>query len=35
MLLLTNAKDSNLCKAFAKGSSANIELPKTQLHNIG
>ena len=34
-LLLTNTQVSKLRKAFANASSANIELPKTKLHNIG
>ena len=34
-LLLTNIQVSKLCKAFAKGSSANIKLSKNQLHKIG
>ena len=34
-LLLTNTQVSNLPKAFANGSSANIKLSKTQLHKIG
>ena len=34
-LLLTNTKVSNLHKAFAYSSSANIKLSKTQLHKIG
>ena len=33
-LLLTNAQVSKLWKAFANNSSANIMLPKTQLHKI-
>ena len=33
--LLTNTQVSRLRKAFANGSSANIELPKVQLHKIG
>ena len=33
-LLLTNTQVSKLRKAFANGSSANIKLSKTQLHNI-
>ena len=34
-LLLTNTRVSKLHKAFAKGSSANIRLSKTQLQKIG
>ena len=34
-LLLTNAQVSKLCKAFANGSSANIDLLKTLLLKIG
>ena len=34
-LLLTDARIPKLWKAFANGSSANIKLSKTQLHNIG
>ena len=34
-LLLTNTQFPKLRKAFANGSSANIELSKTQLHLIG
>ena len=34
-LLLTNKQFSNLCKAFANNSSTNMNLSKTQLHNIG
>ena len=34
-LLLTNTQVSNLLKAFANGSSANMKLSKTQLHKIG
>ena len=34
-LLLTNAQISKLCKAFANGSSANIDLLKTLLLKIG
>ena len=34
-LLLTNTQVSKLCKAFANGSSANINLSKTQLYQIG
>ena len=34
-IVLTNTQVSRLCKAFANGSSANIELSKTQLHKIG
>ena len=33
-LLLTNTQISKLCKAFAKGSSANTKLSKTQLYKI-
>ena len=33
-LLLTNTQVSNLCKAFANNSSANIKLSKTQLSKI-
>ena len=33
-LLLTTTHVSKLCKAFANGSSANIKLSKTQLHEI-
>ena len=32
--LLTDTHVSNICKAFAKGSSANIELSKTQLFKM-
>ena len=34
-LSLTNVQVSRLCKAFPKGSPANIKLSKTQLHKIG
>ena len=34
-LLLTNTQVSKLRKAFTNGSSANVELSKTQLHKIG
>ena len=34
-LLLTNTQVSRLRKAFVNNSSANIKLPKTQLHKIG
>ena len=34
-LLLTKTQFSELCKAFANGSSANIKLSKTQLYKIG
>ena len=34
-LLLTNTQVSRFRKAFVNGSSANIKLSKTQLHNIG
>ena len=34
MLLLTNTKASNFCKAFTNNSSANIKLSKTRLHKI-
>ena len=34
-LLLTNTQVSELSKAFANNSSANIKLSKTQLHKIG
>ena len=34
-MLLTNTQVSKLPKAFANNSSANIKLPKTQLHKIG
>ena len=34
-MLLTNTQISKLRKAFAKNSSANIKLTKTQLHKIG
>ena len=34
-LLLTDARIPELRKAFANGSSANLKLSKTQLHNIG
>ena len=34
-LLLTNTNVSRLHKAFANNSSANINLSKTQLHEIG
>ena len=34
-LLLTNVQVSKLRQAFATNSSANTELPKTQLHKIG
>ena len=33
-LLLTNTQVSELCKAFANNSSANIKLSKTQLHKM-
>ena len=33
--LLINTQVSKLCKAFGNGSSANIKLSKTQLHQIG
>ena len=33
--LITNAQVSRLCKAFANSSSANTELSKTPLHQIG
>ena len=33
-IVLTNTQVSRLRKAFANGSSANIELSKTQLHKI-
>ena len=33
-LLLTNTQVSNLCKAFANNSSANIKLSKTQLSKM-
>ena len=33
--LLTNTQVSKLCKAFANGSSENINFSKTQLHKIG
>ena len=33
-LLLTNTQVSELCKAFANNSSANIKWSKTQLHKI-
>ena len=33
-LLLTNAQVSNLCKAFANNSSADIKLSKTQLSKM-
>ena len=33
--LLTNTQVSRLCKAFINNSSANIKLPKTQLHKVG
>ena len=33
-LLLSNTQDSNLCKAFANNSSANIKLSKTQLSKM-
>ena len=32
--MLTNTQVLKLCKAFANGSSANIELLKTRLHKI-
>ena len=32
---MTNAQVSKLCKAFANNSSANLKLPKVQLHKIG
>ena len=34
LLLLTNTQVSTLCKSFKNNSSANIKLPKTQLHKI-
>ena len=34
-LLLTNTQVSELRKDFANGSSANIKLWKTELHNVG
>ena len=34
-LLLTNTHVLRLCKAFAKNSSSNIELLRTQLYAIG
>ena len=34
-LLITNTQVSMLRKAFSNGSSANIKLSKTQLHNTG
>ena len=34
-LLLSNTQVSTLRKAFSNGSSANINLSKTQLHKIG
>ena len=34
-LLLVSTQVSNLCKAIAINSSANIKLSKTQLHKIG
>ena len=34
-LLPSNAQVLRLRKSFANGSSANIKLPKTQLHKIG
>ena len=34
-LVLTNTQVSQLRKAFANGSSANIKLSKTQMHKIG
>ena len=34
-LLLTNTQVSKLRKTFANGSSANIKIPKTQLHKMG
>ena len=34
-LLLTNTQVSELSKAFANNSLANIKLSKTQLHKIG
>ena len=33
--LLTNTQVSKFRKAFANGSSANINFPETQLHKIG
>ena len=33
-LLLTNRQDSNLCKAFAKNTSTDIKLSKTQLSKM-
>ena len=33
--MFTNTQDSELCKAFASNSSANINILKTQLHKIG
>ena len=34
-LLLTYTHVSRLCKVFSNGSSANIKLLKTQIHQIG
>ena len=34
-LLLNDTQIWRVCKAFANGSSANINLSKTQLHKIG
>ena len=34
-MLLTNKQVSNLCKAFANNSLANIKLSKSQLHKVG
>ena len=34
-LLLSNTQFSELCKAFANNSSANIKLPKFQLPKMG
>ena len=34
-LLYTNSQVSKLRKAFPNSSSANLKLPKTQLHKIG
>ena len=34
-LLLANTQVPRLCKALASNSSANIKLPKVQMHKIG
>ena len=35
LLLLTNTQVSRLREAFSNGSSANLQLSKTQLHKVG